>query len=115
MNKEIKKWKIEYDSKLDEFFCGRLPQPKDARMYAIETGFYYYLNKKGEITGICIEYFKTVAKEWLKLNKRIRTIERKDRTIVTKCPNCGSRKFVIGLFASICGDCFYEEKIDPKE
>jgi len=69
MSKEIKKWKIEYDPELDEFFCGRLPQPKDARMYAIETGFYYYLNKKGEITGICIEYFKTVAEKWLKLNK----------------------------------------------
>lgn len=70
MKKEIKKWKIEYNPELDEFFCGRLPQPKDARMFAIETGFYYYINKKGEITGVCIEYFKTIAKKWLKENKK---------------------------------------------
>lgn len=38
----------------------------------------------------------------------------KDRTEITKCPKCGSRKFVISIFGSICGDCFYEEKGESK-
>ena len=29
------------------------------------------------------------------------------------CPKCGGEKFVKGVFGSICGDCFYEEKNTP--
>lgn len=31
---------------------------------------------------------------------------------LTKCPACGSRKYVISIFGRICPDCFYEEKND---
>ena len=31
------------------------------------------------------------------------------------CPKCRSEKFVISVFGSICGDCFYEEKEAPKD
>ena len=35
--------------------------------------------------------------------------EHNKKTPLTKCPKCKSRKFVISVFGSICGDCFYEE------
>ena len=62
----VKNWRIEYDPELDSLYCGVQVQPKDARMFTIEQGFNYYITKKGEITGIYIEYFKTIAKDWLK-------------------------------------------------
>ena len=43
--------------------------------------------------------------------KKVKKVKKEDRTMITKCPSCGSRKFVISIFGSICGDCFYEEKI----
>ena len=45
------------------------------------------------------------------MSKEEKKVKNKDRTITTKCPKCGSRKFVISIFGSICGDCFYEEKV----
>ena len=40
--------------------------------------------------------------------------EEKKRTTTTKCPKCGSRSFVISIFGSICGKCFYKEKVKEK-
>jgi len=34
---------------------------------------------------------------------------KKEKTKITKCPRCGSRKFCISIFGSICPDCFYED------
>ena len=39
----------------------------------------------------------------------------KERTKITKCPKCGSRRFIISIFGSICPECFYEEVIINKE
>lgn len=39
-------------------------------------------------------------------------LKKEERTKITKCPECGSRKFVISVFGSICEDCLYEEKIE---
>lgn len=34
----------------------------------------------------------------------------KQEPFITKCPKCGSRKYVMSIFGKICPDCFYEEK-----
>ncbi len=31
---------------------------------------------------------------------------------ITKCPKCGSRKYVLSIFGAICPDCFYKEKAE---
>ncbi len=35
---------------------------------------------------------------------------KKKKVFITKCPDCGSRKYVLSVFGAICPDCFYKEK-----
>lgn len=44
------------------------------------------------------------------IEKSARAAMKAQRDLYCKCPKCGSSKFVISIFGSICGDCFYEEK-----
>lgn len=46
----------------------------------------------------------------------MKRVSEETRTKITKCPKCGSRKFVISVFGSVCENCFHEEKvIKPKK
>ena len=79
----------------------------------------FYMKKKIENCGGCedknsVRYTEKheagTAQHSMKTNMPKKDRAEKQHTWITKCPKCGSRKFVISIFGSICGDCFYEEK-----
>ena len=71
MDKEIKKWVIDYQEDEDTLFVSRSRIPKDALLYGMNDGYDCYVSK-GKVVGIVIEYFKTDAAAKLKAIKKSR-------------------------------------------
>ena len=68
----MRKWEQHYDKIIDHLFVGVYPMEKDVRMFKLNRDLSLYINKKGEIKGIYIEYYKSdFIKQWKKLRKKI--------------------------------------------
>lgn len=66
-----KNWTYHYDKDTDSLFVGEFPMKKDARKCGINEDINLYVDKKGELRGIFIEYFKMDLQKRLKeLSKR---------------------------------------------
>lgn len=69
LEKEMKKWVVNYDEDEDTLYIGRPKMPRDSVLYQINDGYACHLTLRGKIVGISIEYFRW---ETLKIKKKMK-------------------------------------------
>jgi hypothetical protein len=65
------KWKMEYDSELDELFYGKELIPKKSFLFSINDELNLYVTPDSKVNGIFIEYF---ALNYIEHNKTLKPV-----------------------------------------
>lgn len=70
---EKDKWKLEYDSELDELFFGISLMPKKSFLFSVNDELNLFVTPDSKVNGIFIEYF---ANNYIEHNKKLKPVLR---------------------------------------
>ena len=68
---ESDRWKLEYDSELDELFFGKEVMPKGSFLFSINDELNLFVTASSKVNGIFVEYF---AHNYIEHNKKLKPV-----------------------------------------